>query len=571
MAYDVIVHGGTVVDGSGLPGYRADVGIKDGYIAAIGDLKGQAAKEKIDAEGHVVAPGFIDAHTHFDAQVFWDPLGSNVCWSGVTSIIMGNCSYTLAPCTEKNKRLVFSNLERAEEISAEAMEAGIPWSWETIPEHMNALERLPKGLNMGTHVGHSALRTYVMGQRAFTDQATPDEIATMRRHVIEGMRAGTLGFSAARSPSHRTAEGNPVASRVADWSEIEAMVQTLADLGTGIFQVSRGFGSNDPEERKAERDQIKDLTLKTKVPFTCGTTWYRRTKPDYWREQFAMVDDITAGGGKVMVQGSPVWSGSMRSFETVTPFDKFPVWNEFRLLPLAEQAKGLRDPEMRKKLIEVAKNTKQSDDPSLPNYFLHKIDWNWIFPYENPLPPHRSVASIAKERNQDPIETFIDLSLEQDLKAFFFAPAHNESEEFNLALVRHPNCGVTFSDAGAHVSTAINPVQSYYLGYWVREKQAVPLETAVRKMTFELASFWGLEGRGLLRQGYHADVTIFNPKTVAPKKPAMANDLPTGAKRLVYKADGFLATIVNGQIYMRNNEHTGALAGQLMRGALAHN
>ena len=570
MAYDVVVRGGTVVDGSGLPGYRADVGIKDGMVAAIGDLKGQAAKETIDADGHVVSPGFIDAHTHFDAQVFWDPIGSNVCWSGVTSIVMGNCSYTLAPCREADKRLVFSNLERAEEISADAMEAGIPWSWESIPEHLDTLDKLPKGLNMGLHVGHSALRTYVMGQRAFTDLATPDDLGTMTRLVKEGMQAGTLGFSAARSTSHRTAEGNPVASRVADWSEIEALVGVLADLGHGIFQISRGFGSNDPEERHAEQKQIRDLAVNSGVPLTCGTTWYRRTKPDFWREQFAVVDDVTASGGKMMVQGSPNWSGSMRSFQTVTPYDKFPIWSDFRKLPPEEQKKGLRDPEMRKRLMDAANNNERSNDPSLPNYLLHAVDWNWVFPYE-PLPPQRSIADIAKERGQDPVETFIDLSLESDLEAFFQSPAHNESEEYNLALVRHPNCGVTFSDAGAHIASAINPVQSYYLGYWVRQRQEVVLESAVRKMTFDLASFWGLQKRGLLREGYHADVTIFDPETVAPGRPEVVNDLPTGAKRLKYKSDGFLATIVNGQIYMRNNEHSGALNGQLMRGALAQN
>ena len=175
MAYDLIIRGGTLVDGSGLPGYRADVGISGGMITAIGDLKGQSAKDSIDADGHVVCPGLIDAHTHFDAQVFWDPIGTNVCWSGVTSIIMGNCSYTLAPCKEADKRRVFSNLERAEEIPPQVMEAGIPWSWESIPEHLDALERLPKGLNIGIHVGHSALRTYVMGERAFTDVATDDD------------------------------------------------------------------------------------------------------------------------------------------------------------------------------------------------------------------------------------------------------------------------------------------------------------------------------------------------------------------------------------------------------------
>jgi N-acyl-D-aspartate/D-glutamate deacylase len=569
MAYDLIIRGGTLVDGSGLPGYRADVGISGGMITAIGDLKGQSAKDSIDADGHVVCPGLIDAHTHFDAQVFWDPIGTNVCWSGVTSIIMGNCSYTLAPCKEADKRRVFSNLERAEEIPPQVMEAGIPWSWESIPEHLDALERLPKGLNIGIHVGHSALRTYVMGERAFTDVATDDDLATMKQLVADGMRAGTLGFSTARSNSHRTAEGNPVASRVADWSEIEALVGVLADLKTGIFQISRGFGSNDPAERHAEQAQIRDIAINSKVPLTCGTSWYRRAKPDYWREQFDVVEAVTAAGGTMMVQGGSCWNGSLRSFETVTPYDKFPVWEDFRKLPLDEQAKGLRDPKMRARLLDVARNIKRSDHPGLPAFYLQEVDWNWIFPYENPMPPHRSIAEMAGERGVDPLDLFIDLALEQDLKAFFISPLFNESEDFIQALICHPNTGITFSDAGAHIASAVNPVQSYLLGYWVRERRAITMELAIRKMTFDLAVFWGLGKRGLLREGWHADVTIFDPKTVAPQKPYMAADLPAGGKRLVYKSDGFLATIVNGQVFMRNNEHTGALAGQVMRGGAA--
>ena len=571
MAYDLIVRNGTVVDGSGLPGYRADVGVKHGMIAAIGDLRSERAKESIDAEGHVVSPGFIDGHTHMDAQFFWDPLGTNVCWSGVTSVVMGNCGYTFAPCAAKDKRLILSNFERAEEISKAAMEAGVEWTWETIPEYMDTLDRLPKGINYGTHVGHSPVRTYVMGERAFTDKATPDDLEAMKRQVEIGMRAGGLGFSTARSGSHKTAEGKPVASRVADWSEIVELTRVMTRLGSGIFQISRGFGSSDPEERRAERDEIKSLALDTKVPVTFGSTWYRRSKPDYWREQFAMVDEITANGGKAMIQGTSIWNGSMRSFSTVTSYDKFPVWSEFRKLPLAEQEKGLRDPEMRKKLVDAVKNSARPNDPGLPNYLLASVDWNYVYPCHKVMPPHPSVAEIAKERGIDGLDAFIDLSLEQNLKTFFFSPMFNESEDFLLALMRHPSATLTFSDAGAHVSSTINPIQSYTLGYWVRERQAMTLEAAVRKMSFDLAAFWGLEKRGLLREGYHADITVFDLATVQPQKPCLVNDLPTGAPRLQYKSDGFLATIINGQVFMRNNVHSGAYAGQLMRGALAQN
>jgi N-acyl-D-amino-acid deacylase len=571
MAYDLLIKNGTVVDGSGLPGFRADVGVKNGMIKEIGDLRGQAAKETIDAEGHVVSPGFIDGHTHMDAQVFWDQLGTNACWSGVTSVVMGNCGYTFAPCAPKDKNLVFSTFERAEEIPRGAMEKGIEWTWETIPEHMDVLDKLPKGLNYGLHVGHSPIRTYVMGERAFHEEASEDDMKKMKQQVEEGMRAGALGFSTARSGSHKTAEGKPVPSRVASWREIIDLTKVLTDLDTGVFQISRGFGSEDPEKRAKERGEIKQLAMETRRPVTFGSTWYRRTHPKYWREQFAMVDETTAAGGKMMIQGTSIWNGSMRSFQTVTTFDKFPVWSDFRKLPLADQARGLRDPGMRAKLLEAAKTSARPKDPGLPNYLLHAVDWDFVYPCENPMPPHRSVGEIARERRKDPVETFIDLSLEQDLKNFYFSPMFNEDESFILALMRHPSATLTFSDAGAHVASTINPVQTYALAYWVRERQAMTLESVIRKMTFDIASFWGLDRRGLLREGYHADITIFDLDTVQPQKPSLVNDLPTGAPRLQYKSDGILATIVNGQVFMRNNLHTGAYAGQVMKGALAHN
>ena len=571
MTYDLLIRGGTIVDGSGLPGYRADLGISDGMSAKIGNLRGERAKETIDAEGHIVSPGFVDGHTHMDAQIFWDPLGTCSCWNGVTSVVMGTCGFTLAPCAEKDKRLVFSNLERAEDLSSAAMEAGIPWSWETIPEYFDTLEKLPKGINYAAYVGHSAVRTYVMGQRAFTDKATPDDLKAMQRQVERGLRAGAIGFSTARNPNHRTAEGRPVASRIGDWAELKGLCQVMSDLGTGVFEISRGINNFTAEQRNEELQCLRDIAVDMGVPITFGGAWYYRRNPNLWREQFAMVDETTAEGGKVLIQATSTWVGSLRSFETAMPFDAFPVWSDFRKLPLAEQAKGLRDPGMRRRLVDSIKNNKHPTDPSLPNILLREVDWPWIFPQETAMPPHRSVADVARERNIDPIEAMMDLALEHDLKLFFINPSNNEDQDFCLALVRHPRTAVTFSDAGAHVASVINPVQAHLLGHWVREIQAVTLEAAIRKVTFDIAAFWGLTGRGLLREGYHADVTIFDPKTIAPDMPELVHDLPTGAERILQKAVGIKATIVNGQVLMRNNEHSGALPGRLLRGPLASN
>ena len=569
MAYDLIVRGGTIVDGSGLPGYRADVGVKDGRIAAIGHLAGQGAGEVLDAEGHIVAPGFIDGHAHYDAQVFWDHLGTNDCWHGVTTSVMGNCGFTLAPCAEANKRHVFTNLEMAEEIPPDAMEAGIPWSWTSFAEYMNAVDHLPKGINYACYAGHSALRTYVMGERAFSEAATDDDMERLTRELEIAMHAGAVGFSTTTSPNHRTAQGGPVASRAAEWSEIRSLVGTLGRLGAGVFEISRGIANADKELRAAEIARMKALAIDTGVPCTFGGAWSNRSNSGNWRDQFAMVDEVTQAGGKMLVQATAAWNGSLRSFETFMPYDMAPVWRSFRKLPLAEQAKGLRDPDMRKKLVEATRNRPRETNPAYNNVLLRDIDWNWYFPMYRTLPPYRSVAEIARERGQEPIETVIDLALEHDLKLFFIAPTNCEDQNYVLAMLRHPNTAVTFGDSGAHVETIVNPVQADLLGNWVRQKQAITMEAAVRKITFDIASFWGLKGRGLVREGWHADLAIFDPATIAPDLPVLVHDQPRGAARIRQKAVGIRATVVNGAVLMRDNEHSGAYPGQLLRGNLA--
>ena len=572
MPYDILIRNGTIVDGSGLPSYRADLGVSDGRIAAIGDLKGQAAKETIDAEGHMVSPGFVDGHTHLDAQVFWDPLGTCSCWHGVTSVVMGNCGFTLAPCAEKDKRLMFSNLERAEDISPAAMEAGIPWSWETFGEYMRTLDNLPKGLNYGTYVGHSAIRAYVMGPRSMTDKATAKDMDGMKRELEIALRDGALGFSTSRAGGHRTAEGLPVASRIAAWSEIEELVGVLGRLRSGVFELARDNTLETDEENAAEREALKALAIKTRVPTTFGASWWHRKTPHEWRPQVSMVDETNAAGGSMLMQMTAQWSGSLRSFETLMLFDRTAIWSEFRKLPLEQQLAGLRDPEMRKRLTDAAKAHVVTRDPTLPNSLRRQIDWDYIFPYYHIFPPHRSVGEIARERGQHPVDTYIDLALEKDLKLFFQNPASNDDQDYVLAMIRHPSSVVTFSDTGAHVNSVINAsMHTYLLAEWVRHKQALTMEQAIRKITFDLAVFWRLDKRGLLREGWHGDVTIFDPETIEPELPVLVRDLPTGAERLFQKARGIKATVVNGQTLMRNGEHTGAMPGQVMRGTLARN
>lgn len=571
MAYDLVIRNGLVVDGSGLPGTHADIAIVDGRIAKVGKVNGEATKETIDADGHVVSPGFIDGHTHMDAQVFWDHIGSNSCWHGVTSVVMGNCGFTLAPCAEKDMDLALHNLERAEDIPRAAMKAGIPWSWESFGELYQVMDKLPKGLNYASFVGHSALRTHAMGERAMEEKASDDDLKMMQRELEDGLRAGALGLSTSRTSSHRTPQGKPVASRLADFDELYALGTVMTRLGHGIMQLARENVIEDPEQRRQEYDEVKRLALEAKLPVTFGNTWYRNTHPDLWRSQVQLVDEIIAAGGKAMMQGTASWNCSLRSFETMTPYDMLPAWKPFRALPLAEQEKALRNPETRAKLVAAVHGHVHNPDPSLPNALQRPVDWAWLFPYDHPLPPFRSVAEIAKQRGIDPIDAFIDLALEHHLKLFFIQPSFNQSQEAVLAMLRHPYTCCTFSDAGAHVATTLSPIHGHLLGHWVRNAKALPMEEAIRKITFDIAKFWGIEQRGWLHEGYHADVTIFDPETVSPSMPELVYDLPSGAPRIKQKTDGIKATIVNGQVLMRDNEHTGAYPGRLLRGPLARN
>ena len=568
MQYDLLIKNGTVVDGSGLPRFQADVGIAEGKIVAIGKIR-ENAREVIDAEGHVVSPGFVDGHTHMDAQVFWDPLGTCSCWHGITSVVMGNCGFSLAPCSEEDKLMVMRNLERAEDISPEAMEAGIKWSWTTYPEYLDAVERLPKGINYSAYIGHSALRTYVMGERAFSEEATSDDLEAMQREVRSAIQAGAAGFTTSRTRNHQTPDGQPVASRLATWDEVRQLVGVLGELNSGVFEIAGEDTGLNPERIQDYCNRLKALAVDTGVPVTFGM-FSAPKAPDYWRPFFALADETAEAGGRMFIQVHSRPISVLQSFESVTSFDKLPVWRDIRKLPLAEQEVALRNPEIRHKLVQSANHPPQEGTRAV-GAEARVANFKWLFPImDRAVPPYRSVAEIAAERNQDPVETYIDLALENGLKRFFMQPLTNTHEPSTLEMMQHPRSVITFSDSGAHVSQIMDSsLQTHLLSHWVREKEALTLEDAVHQLSFVPASHWKLAGRGLLREGWNADVVIFDPQTVEPQVPELTYDLPGGARRLKQKANGFLATIVNGEVVLRNNEHTGALPGQLLRGPLA--
>lgn len=549
-----------------MPRYRADVGVKDGRIATIGRINA-LARETIDAEGHIVSPGFVDGHTHMDAQIFWDPLGTSSCYHGVTSVVMGNCGFTLAPCRGEEADMVFRNLERAEDISRDAMLAGIEWGWETYPDYLDVVEALPKGLNYSGYVGHSALRTYVMGERAFSEKATDDDLHAMVREVKDSIRAGAMGFSTSRSFNHETSDFKPVASRAADWDEVAVILRAMGDMNAGIMEIAGEPTGAEPERAARYFNDLKDLSVETGRPITFGM-FGTRAAPGAWRPCFDIIDQAAEEGGRMFVQVHSRALSVLLSFETNMPYDNWDVWRDIRALPLDDQKAALRDPETKRKLIEAT--NRPHNGPEVIGTEARPPEWDWLFVLDTIEGPHRSVAEIARERGGDPVEVMIDLALEHDLKLFFMQPIANENQDEALEMMKHPRSVVTFSDAGAHVTQIMdNSLQTHIFSYWVREKQAFSLEEAVRLVTYDTATHWGFHDRGLLREGMAADIVVFDPHTIGPRMPEVAADLPAGAKRLKQTANGINATIVNGQILLRNNQHTGALPGKLLRGPLA--
>ena len=566
MTYDVVIRGGTVIDGSGLPRYRADVGLQRGRIARIGRLR-ESAATVIEADGHVVAPGFVDGHTHMDAQVAWDPLGTCSCWHGVTSVVMGNCGFTLAPVRTDARELVVRNLERAEDIDPRALAGGIEWSWETFAEYLDAVERWPKGINYSGYVGHSALRTYAMGERAFSEPATADDMAAMTRELAAALRAGALGFTTSRTRNHETGDRRPVASRIASWDEVRALVSVMGELGAGIFEIAGEDTGRDPERVGDYLRRLRELAVDTGVPVTWGM-FSVRAAPDHWRAYFEMLEETARAGGRMFAQVHSRALSVLLSFETRLPFDRLPEWRELRRRPLAEQREALRDPGLRARLVAAVESSDLG--PRSVGAEARRPDYDWLFLLERPTGPHRSIAEIARERKVGAVEAMIDLAVERDLHCFFVQPLANENQDHVLEMMRHPRSVVTFSDSGAHVSQIMDSsLQTHVLAHWVRDRQALSLEEAVRMLSFVPASAWGLHERGLLREGMAGDVIVFDPDRVAPLMPEVVDDLPAGARRLRQKSAGFLASIVNGEVVLREGEHTGAFPGRLLRGPLA--
>jgi N-acyl-D-amino-acid deacylase len=571
MGLDLLIRNGTVVDGSGRARTRADVGIAGGRIVEIGRI-GDGAKRTIDADGLIVAPGFIDGHTHMDAQVAWDPLGSCSCWHGVTSVIMGNCGFALAPCKPDQREWYARCLTAVEDIPTESMLAGIDWSWETFPEYLATVERLPKAINYGMYIGHSALRMYVMGDRALEEAATEDDLTRMVNAVQEALRVGAMGFSSSRASTHITPDNRPVASRIAEWQEIDRILAAMAALDAGIFQVGPDLTSGAAHRTFLAR--LRQVALESRRPIMFGVLSTRQgDNPNPWSYQTDYIDGTVAAGGRMWGQATTRSINAIFSLKSYLPFDVLPAWKRVRTLPLDEQKRRLADPAVRRELVAAEAQMKPRDnvfqgggaattDPRKPDYAnlfaMQGVDW------DDP-----TVEQLARARNLHPVEVMLDLALENDNQVFV-QPLVNEAPDEVLGMLKHPRTLATFSDSGAHVCQEMgSSLQTHLLSYWVRNRQAFTLEEAVKMLTHDNAAAWEMHDRGLVREGNVADLVLFDEARIRPCLPTVEQDLPGGARRLVQKAEGIAATIISGAVAFEDGKATGAFAGQVLKGKLA--
>jgi N-acyl-D-amino-acid deacylase len=561
MSYDVVIRNGTIVDGSGLGAFRGDLGVVGGRIAFVGRIA-ERGTDEIDAEGHVVTPGFIDGHTHLDAQVFWDSSGASSCWQGVTSAVMGNCGFTLAPVRSDQRALVVRNLERAEDMDPAALAEGIEWSFETFPEYLDAVDRLATGINLAANVGHSALRTWAMGERAFEEVATTDDLALMTGQLADALRAGAAGFSTSRIEHHQTSDDRPVASRLASWDEVVALVEVMGETGSGMFEgVDSDMSSPDPVLRARTLDRMKSLSARTGVPLTFGLVATRGAG-----HLLDFLDDVAEAGGRAFAQTHCRGISVLLSLKTRLPFDLLGPWKELRARPLPEQLAVLADPDRRASYVDAAVHADYGQWQGLGAQ-ARPPDFEGIRIYERGLPPNPSVADVARQRGLHPAELMIDLSVASGGDQLFMQPSlYPQDEAMLLRALRHPRGVMTFSDSGAHVSQiADSSIHTHLLGYWVRDRQEFTLEEAVRMITLAPALAWQFSDRGLLRPGMAADINVFDPATVGPTVPTLVDDLPGGGRRLEQRSQGFLATLVNGQVTIRDGVLTGLTPGRLLR------
>lgn len=538
MEYDLKITGGTIIDGTGADRYQGDVGIKDGVVVALGDAPGDAA-EVIDATGKIVSPGFVDTHTHYDAQILWDRMLTISPWHGVTTIVMGNCGFGVAPTRPEHRETIMRTLEKVEGMSMDALEAGLgrDWPFETFPEYLDAIEKQGSAINVGVLLGHTPLRLYVMGEDSTEREATADEVERMRGIIAEGLDAGAVGFATSKSPTHVGAKGKPVPSRASSFeNEILPLTRVLGEKQQGLVQVT--IGSDVLQEQFA---QIAEETGRN-VTWTALLTGLTLGGGDH-NMQIEKAHEIVDRGLNVYPQVTPRALNFEMHFAEPFLYESMSLFRPVSSADKEGKKEIYRDPEFRKAF-------KKKLMPG--SNFLVASGWpKTVISFYPPDPSleERLIADVAAERGVDPLDLMLDLSLETDLTARFRTPVANHNEDDVEPLLKDECTVLGLSDAGAHASQLCDACfATYLLGHWVREKRALTLEYAVKRLTSQAADVFGITDRGRLAVGVPADVVVFDPDTVGAGGLERVHDLPGGADRLVSQASGIEAVIVNGTL-----------------------
>ena len=554
MAYDLIIRNGTVIDGTGAAGQRADVAIGGGKVAEIGKVT-EGARRTVDASDLIVAPGFVDPHTHYDAQICWDPMVSCTSWHGVTTVVMGNCGVGIAPCREKVREIAAWDLVNVEAIPFAALSRGITWEWESFPEYLDAAERRGSGINLAFLAPLTPFRHFVMGEESMQREATPDETRKIATLLGEAVEAGAYGFSTTTLPQHIGYQGRPLACRLASREELKAYANALKKVGRGSIEMALTRRGGVVSEE--EYDLLKFMLEESGRPVTWLAMASRPDRPEATEQTMKRLEPLIARGGVPQVLCKPF----VVQMDLRNPFSfaDMPMWGPVFNQTVEKQKEFYRDANFRAAFREELKR---------PHLFQGR--WNRVEVLEVANPAlktyeRKTVAEAAEMRGKDPLDTFFELALEDDLNIQYTMQQYHE--EGIRRLITDPRTMIGLSDGGAHVNMLCDAGYcTYLLGTWVRERQAMPLEQAVKRITSEPADLFGIKDRGRLQVGRPADVTIFDERTVGSAKRArMQEDLPGGGRRLVMPAEGIEYTVVNGEVLYEHGKHSGAMPGHVLR------
>ncbi len=572
VVHDLVVRGGLVADGRGGEPRLADVAVDGGTIAAVGAVPGRGAEE-MDADGLLVTPGFVDIHTHYDGQATWDERMAPSSWHGVTTAVMGNCGVGFAPVRPDAHGRLISLMEGVEDIPGAVLDEGIDWSWESFGDYLTAVDRRPHDIDLCAQLPHGALRLYVMGERAAQlEEATPEDSAAMRRLATEALRDGAIGFSTSRTLNHRTASGDPTPSLRASTDELEAIARGVADAGHGVVELISDFWP----DTDGEFELVRTMVARTGVPLSLSLAQSHR-HPEAWRDLLDRIDAAVAEGLPIRAQVAPRPVGLLVGLQSsYHPLLTLPAYAGRAALPVSEQARALRDPEFRARLLA---DMEAGDDAGAGHSARRRrrpIDYERLYPLGNEPnyepPPETSVLRLAASRGTDPAALLLDLLAENDGSGFLYTPFSNYADG-NLdacgEMLAHPHTVFGLGDGGAHVgliSDASFP--TYALSHWARDRGhgRMAVGQVVQQLTSATASAVGLLDRGVLAPGMRADINVIDFEELACETPVMAYDLPAGGKRLLQGARGYRGTMVAGVLTYRDGEPTGALPGRLVRG-----